>query len=434
MKTGNTPVTGFLQPPIIEGALGDHQRDLAGLAERLDRRGLFAERAVEAVRRFEVAIPSWAFGSGGTRFGRFPLAGEPRTLVEKMEDASVVHRLTGGTPRVSLHIPWDEPDDCTALRQLASELGLGFDAMNSNTFQDQPGQSLSYKLGSFSHTDLAVRRQAIDHHLHVIDIGKALGAEAITVWLADGSSYPGQMSLRKSFDRVLESLRDVYAALPPNWRLFTEHKPYEPAFYATVVQDWGSSLLLAQSLGARAQCLVDLGHHLPNTNVELVVARLLGAGKLGGFHFNDSKYGDDDLTAGSIKPYGLFLVFHELVQAERERLTGFSPAYMIDQSHNIKDPLEDLLQTVDQLQLAYAKAQLVDHDALEVYQNTGDVVMAERVLKDAFETDARPLVAEARLRNGAALDPVASFRASGYRVRKAAERTGSVGYTQPRSL
>ena len=434
MKTGNTPVTGFLQPPIIEGALGDHQRDLAGLAERLDRRGLFAERAVEAVRRFEVAIPSWAFGSGGTRFGRFPLAGEPRTLVEKMEDASVVHRLTGGTPRVSLHIPWDEPDDCTALRQLASELGLGFDAMNSNTFQDQPGQSLSYKLGSFSHTDLAVRRQAIDHHLHVIDIGKALGAEAITVWLADGSSYPGQMSLRKSFDRVLESLRDVYAALPPNWRLFTEHKPYEPAFYATVVQDWGSSLLLAQSLGARAQCLVDLGHHLPNTNVELVVARLLGAGKLGGFHFNDSKYGDDDLTAGSIKPYGLFLVFHELVQAERERLTGFSPAYMIDQSHNIKDPLEDLLQTVDQLQLAYAKAQLVDHDALEVYQNTGDVVMAERVLKDAFETDARPLVAEARLRNGAALDPVASFRASGYRARKAAERTGSVGYTQPRSL
>jgi len=434
MKTGNTPVTGFLQPPIIEGALGDHQRDLAGLAERLDRRGLFAERAVEAVRRFEVAIPSWAFGSGGTRFGRFPLAGEPRTLVEKMEDASVVHRLTGGTPRVSLHIPWDEPDDCTALRQLASELGLGFDAMNSNTFQDQPGQSLSYKLGSFSHTDLAVRRQAIDHHLHVIEVGKALGAEAITVWLADGSSYPGQMSLRKSFDRVLESLRDVYAALPPNWRLFTEHKPYEPAFYATVVQDWGSSLLLAQSLGARAQCLVDLGHHLPNTNVELVVARLLGAGKLGGFHFNDSKYGDDDLTAGSIKPYGLFLVFHELVQAERERLTGFSPAYMIDQSHNIKDPLEDLLQTVDQLQLAYAKAQLVDHDALEVYQNTGDVVMAERVLKDAFETDARPLVAEARLRNGAALDPVASFRASGYRARKAAERTGSVGYTQPRSL
>jgi len=434
MKTGRSPLVGFPQPIAEEAALGDHKRDLSALAERLDRRSVSAERVVDAVRRFEVAVPSWAFGAGGTRFGRFPLTGEPRTLVEKMEDASVVHRLTGGTPRVSLHIPWDEPDDPTSLRRLASEMGLGFDAVNSNTFQDQPGQPLSYKLGSFSHTDSAVRRQAIDHHLHVIEVGKALGAEAITVWVADGSNYPGQMSLRRSFDRVLESLREVYASLPPNWRLFTEHKAYEPAFYATVVQDWGSSFLLAQSLGERAQCLVDLGHHLPNTNIELVVARLLGAGKLGGFHFNDSKYGDDDLTAGSIKPYGLFLVFHELVQAERERLKGFSPAYMIDQSHNIKDPIEDLLQTVDQLQLAYAKAQLVDHDALEVYQNAGDVVMAERVLKEAFETDARPLVAEARLRNGAALDPVATFRASGYRMQKANERTGAATYAPPRSL
>jgi L-rhamnose isomerase/sugar isomerase len=346
----------------------------------------------------------------------------------------VVHNLTGAAPRVSLHIPWDEPDDPGALLRVAREMGIGFDAVNSNTFQDQPGQLLSYKLGSFSHTDAAVRRQAIEHHLHVIEVGKALGAEAITVWLADGSSYPGQMSLRKSFDRVLDCLREVYASLPPNWRLFTEHKPYEPAFYATVVQDWGSSLLLAQSLGERAQCLVDLGHHLPNTNIELVVARLLGAGKLGGFHFNDSKYGDDDLTAGSIKPYGLFLVFHELVQAERERLMGFAPAYMIDQSHNIKDPLEDMLQTVDQLQLAYAKAHLVDHDALEVYQNDGDVVMAERILKDAFETDVRPLVAEARRRNGAALDPIAAFRASGYRARKAAGRSVVPGYAPPRSL
>src|SRR6266480_4947571 len=200
---------------------------------------------------------------------------------------------------VSLHIPWDEPDDVPALRALAAELGLGFDAVNSNTFQDQPGQPLSYKLGSFSHADAAVRRQAVEHHRHVIEVGQALGADAITVWLADGSNYPGQMSLRQSFDRVLDCLRDVYA---------------------TVVQDWGSSLLLAQTLGERAQCLVDLGHHLPNTNIELVVARLLGAGKLGGFHFNDSKYGDDDLTAGSIKPYGLFLIFHELVLAERERL------------------------------------------------------------------------------------------------------------------
>jgi len=423
------------RPALSPGAaaLRNHERDYDALAERLARRGQRAETVVDAVGRFAVAVPSWALGTGGTRFGRFPGPGEPRTLAEKLADAAVVHRLTGGAPRVSLHLPWDEPPDPAALRQQAAELGLGFDAVNSNTFQDQPGQRLSYKLGSFSHTDPAVRRQAVEHHRHVVEVGQALGAEAITVWLADGSNYPGQMSLRQSFDRVLDCLRDVYDALPAGWRLFTEHKPYEPAFYATVVQDWGSSLLLAQTLGERAQCLVDLGHHLPNTNIELVVARLLGAGKLGGFHFNDSKYGDDDLTAGSIKPYGLFLIFHELVLAERERLAGFRPAYMIDQSHNIKDPIEDLLQTVDQLQLGYAKAQLVDHAALAAYQEAGDVLLAERTLKDAFETDARPLVAEARRRAGAALDPVLAFRASGYRARVAAQRTGGE-YVPPRSL
>jgi L-rhamnose isomerase/sugar isomerase len=265
----------------------------------------------------------------------------------------------------------------------------------------------------------------VEHNLHVIKVGQSLGSAAITIWLADGASYPGQISLRRSFDRVLACLHEVYDALPAGWRLFTEHKPYEPAFYATVVQDWGSSLLLAQALGTNAQCLVDLGHHLPNTNIELVVARLLGVGKLGGFHFNDSKYGDDDLTAGSIKPYSLFLIFHELVLAERERIAGFHPAYMIDQSHNLKDPIEAMLQTVDQLQLAYAKAQLVDHAALAGYQESGDVLMAERTLKEAYETDVRPLVAEARRRSGAALDPVAAFRASGYRKQKGAERSAA---------
>lgn len=420
--------------PGISAALErQHIDDFAALAERLERRGASAETIVESVRRFEVAVPSWAFGTGGTRFGRFPGAGEPRNVFEKLEDAAQVHRLTRGAPRVSLHIPWDEPRDPTALRENAAELGLGFDAVNSNTFQDQPGQPLSYKLGSFSHADSSVRRQAVEHTKHVIDVGRALGADAITIWLADGSSYPGQMSLRGSFERVQRCLEEVYAALPDGWRLFTEHKPYEPAFYATVVQDWGSSLMIAQALGDRAQCLVDLGHHLPNTNVELVVARLISAGKLGGFHFNDSKYGDDDLTAGSIKPYGLFLIFHELVLAERERLAGFRPSYMIDQSHNIKDPIEDLLQTVDQLQLTYAKASLVDHAALAAHQASGDVIMAERTLKDAFETDVRPLVAEARRRSGAAIDPVLAFRASGYRARKANERTAG-SYEPPRSL
>ena len=408
--------------PTSTERVADQEQDFNELAARLDRGGRSAEAVVAAIHTFDVALPSWALATGGTRFGRFPGEGEPRTLSEKMEDAAQIHALTGAAPRVSLHIPWDEPDDIDALKADAARLGLGFDAVNSNTFQDQPGQAQSYKLGSFSNPSAAVRRQAVEHHRHVIEVGTALGAEAITVWLADGSNYPGQMSLRGSFERVRDCLHEVYAAMPANWRLFTEHKPYEPAFYATVVQDWGSSLLLAQSLGDRAQCLVDLGHHLPNTNIELVVARLLGAGRLGGFHFNDSKYGDDDLTAGSIKPYGLFLIFHELVLAQSEKLAGFNPAYMIDQSHNLKDPMEALLQTVDQLQQAYAKACLVDTVTLAAHQESGDVIMAERVLKAAFETDVRPLVAEARRRRGGAVDPVTAFRASGYRAAKIKER------------
>jgi L-rhamnose isomerase/sugar isomerase len=411
--------------PVLEvdgAAERAHQRDFAALGERVEREGFVVEELVAAVQRFEVALPSWAFATGGTRFGRFPGTGEPRTLREKMEDAALVHALTGAAPRISLHIPWDAAGDLAEVRADARRLGIGFDAVNSNTFQDQPGQPLSYKLGSFSNPNAAVRRQAIEHHLHVIEVGTAVGSKALSVWLADGSNYPGQISLRSSFERVRECLQEVYAALPSDWRLFTEHKPYEPAMYATVVQDWGSSLLLAQALGDRAQCLVDLGHHLPSVNVELIVARLLGVGKLGGFHFNDSKYGDDDLTAGSIKPYVLFLIFHELVLAARERLPGFDPAYMIDQSHNIKDPIESLLQTVDQLQQAYAKACLVDHSLLAEQQASGDVIMAERTLKRAYETDVRPLVAEARRRRGGALDPVLAFRASGYRAQKTVER------------
>lgn len=426
----------FIRSTSQPNSLADreHAGDFSELANRLERQGMDVESLVAELQQFDVALPSWAFATGGTRFGRFPGAGEPRTLGEKMEDAALVNRLTCAAPRISLHIPWDEPRDVEAVKLDAKRLGLTFDAVNSNTFQDQPGQPLSYKLGSFSNPSAAVRRQAIEHHLRVIEIGQALGSEALTVWLADGSNYPGQMSLRGSFERVLECLREVYAALPAGWRLFTEHKPYEPAFYATVVQDWGSSLVLAQSLGDRAQCLVDLGHHLPNTNIELVVARLLGVGKLGGFHFNDSKYGDDDLTAGSIKPYALFLIFHELVLAGRERLKGFRPAYMIDQSHNLKDPIEAMLQTVDQLQQAFAKACLVAHDALAEQQASGDVIMAERTLKRAFETDVRPLVAEARRRRGGALDPVAEFRASGYRAQKAGERPAAPPSAAPTHL
>ena len=410
-----------------------HRRDLDSLMERLSRNGRPPDVLMKEIAAFEVAVPSWALGTGGTRFGRFPGRGEPRDVYEKFEDVALIHQLTTSTPRVSLHIPWDEPDDASALRGHADSLGLGFDAVNSNTFQDQAGQARSYKFGSLCHTEADVRAQAIEHHRHVIEVGQALGSEALTVWLADGSNYPGQMHLRKSFERTRESLQTIYAALPEDWRLFTEHKPYEPGFYATVVQDWGSSLMLAEALGERAACLVDLGHHLSNTNIELVVARLVTAGRLGGFHFNDAKYGDDDLTAGSIKPYQLFLVFNELVDAARDAPETFRPAYMIDQSHNLKDPIEALLMTVENLQQAYAKALLVDRAALDHYQETNDVLMAEQTLKAAYETDVRPLVAEVRHRRAGALDPVTTFRASGYRAAKADERTAAA-YAPPSSL
>ncbi len=410
-----------------------HRQNLEHLGELLARRSMNMDTVIAQVAAFDVAVPSWALGAGGTRFGRFCSGGEPQNIFEKVEDAAIIHRLSGATPRVSLHLPWDEPDDPAALRAHAAALHLGFDAVNSNTFQDQPGQRHSYKFGSLCHSDAAVREQAIQHHLHVIRVGQALGSDALTVWLADGSNYPGQMHLRGSFERVQASLQEIYAHLPRSWRLFTEHKPFEPAFYATVVQDWGTSLMLAQDLGERALCLVDLGHHLPGTNVELVVARLIAAGKLGGFHFNDSTYGDDDLTAGSIRPYQLFLVFAELADAAAELGDAFRPAYMIDQSHNVKDPIEALLMTVDSLQQAYAKALLIRRSALSYYQEVNDVVMAELTLRDAYETDVRPLVAEARQRRGGALDPVAAFRASGYRAARAEERTRSM-YAPPQSL
>jgi L-rhamnose isomerase / sugar isomerase len=413
--------------------LHEHRSDVAALGEQLTRRGVDFERIVERVREFAVAIPSWAMGTGGTRFGRFPGTGEPRDVYEKLEDVAVIHKLTGSTPRVSLHIPWDEPDDAGSLKSHAASLGLGFDAVNSNTFQDQAGQRHSYKFGSFSHTERGVRDQAVEHAIHVVEVGERLGSSAITIWLADGSNFPGQMHLRRSFDRVLDSMHRVYDALPVGWRLYTEHKPYEPAFYATVVQDWGSSYLLAQSLGPAASCLVDLGHHLPNTNIELVVARLIGAGKLGGFHFNDAKYGDDDLTTGSIKPYQLFLVFNELVEAAHERVADFDPAYMIDQSHNLKDPIEALLQTVDQIQRAYAKALLVNREVLGGFQESNDVMMAERTLQQAFETDVTALIAEARRRSGGAIDPVRAFRESGYRS-STRESRAAAAYAPPQSL
>ena len=401
------------------------RRDYDSLGERLARRGIDIAALKKRAAAFGVAVPSWGVGTGGTRFARFPGAGEPRGIFDKLEDCAEIHRLTGATPTVSLHIPWDRAEPA-ALREKAEELGLGFDAMNSNTFSDAAGQRLSYKHGSLSHTDAAVRDQAVEHNLECIAIGEAIGSKALTVWIGDGSNFPGQSHFTRSFERYLDAMGRIYAGLPDDWRLFSEHKMYEPAFYSTVVQDWGTSYLISQELGPKAFCLVDLGHHAPNVNIEMIVARLIQFGKLGGFHFNDSKYGDDDLDAGSIDPYRLFLVFNELVDAEA-RMPGLRPANMIDQSHNVTDPIESLMVSAMEIERAYIQAALVDRGALEGFQEENDALMATQTLKAAFRTDVEPILAMARLEKGAAVDPVAAFRLSGYRARVAAERPATAG-------
>jgi L-rhamnose isomerase/sugar isomerase len=399
-----------------------HLADYAALGARLARENIDIEDIVAKVMALEVGLPSWGMVSGGTRFARFPLPGEPADVYEKIEDCSVVHQLTGLTPRVSLHFPWDKTDDYLALRQFGEAHGIGFDAINSNTFQDQAGQKRSYKFGSLSHSQAQTRQQAIEHNLQCIDIGHQLGSRAITVWIGDGSNFPGQSEFTDTLERYLDSLRAIYRHLPHDWRLFIEHKMYEPAFYSTVVQDWGTSILCAQTLGEKAQCLVDLGHHAPNVNIEMIVARLAQFGKLGGFHFNDSKYGDDDLDSGSVNPFQLFLVFNELVSAEIRGKGRFNPSYMMDQSHNVTDPIESLLNSARAIAGAYAKALIVDRAALKGYQADNDVIMAHNCLRLAFETDVRAALAMARVRSGGAIDPIACYRASSYRALKAEVR------------
>ena len=396
--------------------------DYEHLGEQLARRDVDIDRVRTQVAAFGVAIPSWGVGTGGTRFARFPGRGEPRHVFDKLQDCAVVQQLARATPTVSLHIPWDRCADYAEMRQTAAGYGLAFDAMNSNTFSDAKGQDRSYKFGSLTHSDAAVRAQAIDHNLEVIEIGRQLGSTALTVWIGDGANFPGQQHFRRAFDRYLDSTRRIYAALPGDWRMFLEHKLCEPAFYATVIQDWGSSYLAASALGPKAQCLVDLGHHAPNVNIEMIVARLIAAGKLAGFHFNDSKYGDDDLDSGSIAPYRLFLIFNELVAAAHEQVSGFAPAYMLDQSHNVTDPIESLMTSAGAVQRSYAQALLVDRAALDAAQDANDALAATQLLKRAFETDVTPLLQRMRLDAGGAIDPVGSYRASGYRARVAEQR------------
>ncbi|WP_293307446.1 TIM barrel protein [Pedobacter sp. UBA5917] len=394
-----------------DSLLTSHQRKLAFLKE--DWAHVDLESVIQKLVDFQIAIPSWALGTGGTRFGRFAITGgEPRTIEEKIEDVGLLHALNGSSGAISLHIPWDIPQNAEALKALAADYGLKFDAMNSNTFQDQAGSAYSYKFGSLQNVNKDIRKQAIEHNIEVIKHGIALGSDALTVWLADGSCFPGQLNFRKAFENTLESLHEIYAALPEDWKIFVEYKAFEPNFYSTTVGDWGQSLLYASKLGKKAYTLVDLGHHLPNANIEHIVSLLLMEGKLGGFHFNDSKYGDDDLTAGSIKPYQLFLIFNELVEGMDAK--GMNHAkdlgWMIDASHNVKDPLEDLLQSVEAIMIAYAQALLVDRKALTEAQDNNDVAKAQEILQHTFRSDLRALVAEARLRAGAALSPITLYR------------------------
>jgi L-rhamnose isomerase / sugar isomerase len=396
-----------------------HQLIFDSTANILASQNIQVSAVIEKIQQLQVAIPSWALGTGGTRFGRFSIAGEPRSLEEKIEDVGLIRALTRTTSSISLHIPWDIPKDAGATKQLLAQHGLVIDSVNSNTFQDQAGQAHSYKFGSLCHTDAATRQQAIDHNVEVIKHGVALGCKVLTVWLADGSNFPGQQHFRSAYQRTVNSLQTIYNSMPADWTMLVEYKPYEPNFYSMVIPDWGTSKAMCDALGKQAKVLVDLGHHLPNTNIEQIVARLQHFKALGGFHFNGSMYGDDDLTTGSIKPYQLFLIFNELVDATQdESLPAQAIAYMIDASHNSKDPIEDLLGSLENISVAYAKALLVDRKALHATQQANDVVAAEQILQQAFLTDVRSIVAEARRQNGFAINPLQCFRDNNFRQQR----------------
>src|SRR5438876_4673252 len=379
------------------------------------------DTVVGYLQQFTVETPSWGYGDSGTRFKVFHWPGAARTLWEKLADAAEVNRVTGICPGVAIHIPWDDVEDWQAAKAYAAELGLRLGAVNPNLFQDD-----AYRLGSLCHADRAVRQQAIDHVLECIQIAREVGSDIISLWLADGTNYPGQDDLRRRRHRLLDSLQAIYAALPTGMRLLIEYKFFEPGFYSTDLPDWGSSLLMAQKLGPQADVLVDTGHHAQGTSIAQIVAHLLDEERLGGFHFNDRRYADDDLMVGSQNPFDLFCIFNEIVGAQAEgNANAGRIAYMIDQSHNIEPKIEAMIQSVLHVQTAYVKALLVNRQALREAQEAGDVLRGYRVLQAAYETDVRPLLAQFRVRQGIDPDPILAFRASGYAERVAAERPAS---------
>ena len=384
----------------------------SGLAAQLSDRGVDIQSVEARLRELVIETPSWGYADSGTRFGVFPQPGRPRDVFERVEDAAEVHRLTGTASAVAMHFPWDAVDDYGALRAHVEAAGLRVGAVNPNLFQDP-----DYKLGSVTHPDAAIRARAVEHMIECVGIARELGSDAQSLWLADGTNYPGQDDLRARRRRMLDSLQRVYAELPEEQTFLVEYKFFEPAFYATDLADWGSALLTCQALGERAEVLVDLGHHAQGTNVEQIVALLAESGRLGGFHFNNRKYADDDLIVGSVNPFELFLIFVELAATD-----GPLPRLTIDQSHNVEAKVEAMVLSVVNLQEAYAKALLVDRNALRAAQEAADVLGGHELLLDAYKTDVRPLCAKARAELGASEDPIAALRASGYAERVAAER------------
>jgi L-rhamnose isomerase/sugar isomerase len=390
----------------------DPTHDYDHLAARLSDRGVDAGAVEGALRDLVIETPSWGYADSGTRFATFRQAGRPRDVFERVDDAAEVHRVTGTAGAVALHLPWDAVDDYAELRGHIESRGLRVGAVNPNLFQDP-----DYKLGSITHPDAAVRDKAVEHLIECVRIAEELGSSAQSLWFADGTNYPGQDDLRARRARMLEALRRVYAELPESQELVVEYKLFEPAFYATDLADWGSSLLVCQKLGDRARVLVDLGHHAQGVNIEQIVALLDDEGRLGGFHFNNRKYADDDLVVGSVNPFELFLIFCELAASP----SGL-PRLTIDQAHNVEAKVEAMVLSVVNLQEAYAKALLVDRAALSGAQARGDVLGGHEALLDAYRTDVRPLCAKVRADLGASPDPVAAVRASGYAERVAAER------------
>ncbi|MFK0295082.1 L-rhamnose isomerase [Streptomyces sp. NPDC090442] len=371
-----------------------------------------------ALSEQSIELPSWAFGNSGTRFKVFPQPGVPRNPFEKVSDAAQVHRLTGVAPRVSLHIPWDMVDDFGKLAAHAADEGVSLGAVNSNLFQDE-----DYKLGSLTNRDPDVRRKAVAHHLRCIDVMRATGSKDLKIWLPDGLNYPGQDDIRDRQERLAESLQQVYAGLDPDQRIILEYKFFEPAFYATDIPDWGTSLLHCLALGDQATVVLDTGHHAPGTNIEFIVAQLLRIGKLGAFDFNSRFYADDDLIVGAADPFQLFRIMFEIVRADALRPDS-GVNFMLDQCHNIEPKIPGQIRSVMNIQEATAKALLVDRDALSAAQQAGDVLGANAVLMDAYNTDVRPLLAELRAGMGLPDDPYAAYAASGYAEKIAAERVG----------